>query len=99
MSEATVRIEVAFALPHKQKLLALEVPVGTTMADAVGLSGIAQLFEDEFPDKPAMGLWGKAVANPAGHVMQAGERIEIYRPLIADPKLNRKKRAQQAAKK
>ena len=46
-----------------------------------------------------MGLFGKVVANPAGQVLKAGERVEIYRPLKADPKLNRKKRAQEKAAK
>ena len=44
-----------------------------------------------------MGVFGKVVANPAGHVLKAGERVEIYRPLTADPKLNRKKRAKEKA--
>ena len=44
-----------------------------------------------------MGVFGKVVANPAGHILKAGERVEIYRPLTADPKLNRKKRAKEKA--
>jgi putative ubiquitin-RnfH superfamily antitoxin RatB of RatAB toxin-antitoxin module len=45
-----------------------------------------------------MGIFGKVVANPAGQVLKPGERVEIYRPLQADPKLNRKKRAAEKAR-
>ena len=98
MSDATIHVEVAYALPEKQRLIGLDVPEGTTMLEAARLSGIAEQFPALELEKAPMGLFGKVVANPAVQVLKAGERVEIYRPLKADPKLNRKKRAQENAK-
>ena len=93
MSEAKIRVEVAFALPDKQKLISLEVPAGTTMLEAAELSGIAGHFEGLQLDRMPMGIFGKAEGNPKKRVLHEGERVEIYRPLIADPKETRKARA------
>ena len=95
--EARIHVEVAYALPEKQRLIGLDVPEGTTMLESARLSGIEEQFEGLVLDKAAMGIFGKVVANPAGQVLKAGERVEIYRPLLADPKLNRKKRAKEKA--
>lgn len=99
MAEPTIHVEVTYALPEKQRLIGLDVPEGTTMLEAARLSGIAEQFEGLELDKSQMGLFGKVVANPAAQVLKAGERVEIYRPLKADPKLNRKKRAKESAAK
>ncbi|MDX1804725.1 MAG: RnfH family protein [Alcanivorax sp.] len=93
MSEARIHVEVAYALPDRQRLIGLDVPPGTTMLEAARLSGIAGQFEGLELDTASMGVFGKVEANPAARVLKAGERVEIYRPLKADPKLNRKKRA------
>ncbi len=86
-----ITIEVAYALPDKQVLRALEVEEGTTVAEAIGLSGI----QDEFPDIDLalnkLGIFGK-LAKPE-EVLRAGDRVEIYRPLLADPKEIRRQRA------
>lgn len=95
--ESRIHVEVAYALPQKQRLIGLDVPEGTTMLEAAKLSGIEQQFEGLVLDKASMGIFGKVVTNPAGQVLRAGERIEIYRPLLADAKLNRKKRAKEKA--
>ena len=68
------------------------------MLEAAKLSGIEEQFEGLVLDKAPMGIFGKVVANPAGQVLKPGERVEIYRPLQADPKLNRKKRAAEKAR-
>ena len=94
--DARIHVEVAFALPDKQRLIGLDVPEGTTMLEAAKLSGIEEQFEGLVLDKAPMGIFGKVIANPAGQVLKPGERVEIYRPLLADPKLNRKKRAEKA---
>ena len=99
MAEPMIHVEVAYALPEKQRLIGLDVPEGTTMLEAARLSGISEQFEGLELDKAPMGLFGKVVANPSAQVLKAGERVEIYRPLKADPKLNRKKRAQESAAK
>ncbi|EDX89787.1 MULTISPECIES: RnfH family protein [unclassified Alcanivorax] len=97
MSDAMIHVEVTYALPEKQRLIGLDVPEGTTMLEAARLSGIDEQFADLELGKAPMGVFGKVVANPAGHILKAGERVEIYRPLTADPKLNRKKRAKEKA--
>jgi putative ubiquitin-RnfH superfamily antitoxin RatB of RatAB toxin-antitoxin module len=88
---ATVNIEVAYALPDKQHVISLQVSQGTTIEQAIRLSGIL----DEFPQiditKNKLGIFGKL--KKADVVVREGERVEIYRPLIADPKQVRKQRA------
>ena len=91
-----IAVEVAYALPERQRILALKVPAGTTMLDAVERSGIARLFEGLDLANARMGIFGKAVADPRVQVL-AGDRVEIYRPLTADPKETRKARARKAA--
>ena len=92
-----IAIEVAYALPERQRILALKVPAGTKMLDAAERSGIARLFEGLDLARAKMGIFGKAVADPRTHVLVDGDRVEIYRPLTADPKEARKARARQAA--
>ena len=97
MDKQKISIEVVYALAHKQKLLKLKVPAGTTVREAAVLSGMAQHFPElDLADSP-LGIFGKAVAKPEERVLLEGERVEIYRPLIADPKEVRKQRAAKAA--
>lgn len=91
---AQITIEVAYALPDKQLIKMLEVPVGTTAHQAVKLSAIAEAFDGEIPDDSPLGIFGKAVMRD--YVLRDGDRVEIYRPLIADPKEVRKERAAKA---
>lgn len=88
-----IAVEVVYALADKQKLLRLSVPSGTTMREAVERSGIAGMFPGLELEGAPMGIFGKAVAKPEERVLKDGERVEIYRPLIADPKEARKQRA------
>ncbi len=89
--QSTINIEVAYAVPDKQVLLSLSVPQGTTVAEGIELSAI----QDEFPelkmDIKAVGIFSRKVS--LDHVLREGDRIEIYRPLIADPKEVRRQRA------
>ncbi|MNC21149.1 Persistence and stress-resistance antitoxin PasI [compost metagenome] len=94
----TIAVEVVYALADKQKLLRLSVPYGTNMREAAERSGIAGLFPDLDLATAPMGIFGKAVAKPEERVLEEGERVEIYRPLIADPKEARKQRAAKVAK-
>lgn len=98
MVEVMISVEVVYAAVDRQALLTVEVPTGTTLIDAVHTSGIAQRFEGLDLAQSAFGIFGKAVSHPESHVMQAGDRIEIYRPLLADPKEVRRLRAERAAK-
>lgn len=93
---ASIAIEVVYALPERQVLLRLSVPRGTRMREAVVLSGIAAQFPGLDAQNCPLGIFGKAVARPEERVLQEGERVEIYRPLIADPKEVRKQRAARA---
>lgn len=95
MSEIT--IEVAYALPHKQALVETRVPEGTTAIEAAKASGISDRFGGIDLDNAKFGIFGKAV--PAKQVLREGDRVEIYRPLIADPKEVRKERAAKAREK
>jgi hypothetical protein len=93
-NDTTISVEVAYALPHKQALLALKVPVGTTALAAAQQSGITDKFEGVVLDDATLGIFGQVVAP--GHVLREGDRVEVYRPLIADPKEVRKARAERA---
>ena len=88
-----IAIEVAYALPDKQKILVLQVAEGTSVYDAAINSGMDQFFSDLNIAEAKLGVFGKAVAKPQQQVVREGDRIEIYRPLIADPKEVRKARA------
>lgn len=96
-----ISVEVAYALPHKQKLVALRVRAGTTALQAVELSNIGGEFPEADINNSAMGIFGQALgskglAAPADYVLEPGDRVEIYRPLQADPKEVRKQRAEKA---
>lgn len=93
-----IQIEVAYATPELQKILALEVAEGTTMDQAIRQSGIETWFDEINLDDYKAGIWSKAEKKPAERVLQAGDRIEIYRPLLIDPKEARRNRAEKAAK-
>lgn len=87
-------MEVAYALPHKQSILELQVPLGTTAMEAAKQSNIVSAYPEIDLDNAKMGIFGKAVAPT--QVLREGERVEIYRPLQADPKEVRKARAARA---
>ncbi|MCP1651941.1 RnfH family protein [Pseudomonas nitroreducens] len=93
---ANIAIEVVYALPEKQVLLRLSVPRGTRMREAVLLSGIDAQFPGLDVQGCPLGIFGKVVAMPEERVLEEGERVEIYRPLIVDPKEVRKQRAARA---
>lgn len=94
MSEAkTIRVEVAYALPEKQQLLSLQIAEGSTAYEAVQLSGILSQFPEIQIDSAKMGIFGKAITKPKDTKLVDGDRVEIYRALIADPKEVRKTRA------
>ncbi len=89
-------IEVAYATPEKQIILECRVDAGTSARDVVRGSGIEQHFPEIDLDACDIGVFGKVI--PADYELQDGDRIEIYRPLIADPKEVRRQRAAQGLK-
>ena len=89
----TINIEVVYGLPHEQTLLKRSVPVGATVAEAIQLSGILQKYPELNLATSKLGIFGKLTKGDA--VLRDKDRIEIYRPLIADPKEVRRKRAEE----
>ncbi|WP_259155439.1 RnfH family protein [Pseudomonas sp. JAI111] len=97
MVESMVDVEVVYAAVDRQALLSVVVPVGTTVRAALLKSGIGEAFPElSLADCP-VGIFGKVIADPDTRSVQAGDRIEIYRPLLADPKEVRRLRAAKAA--
>ncbi len=91
-----IEIEVAYALPQKQLIAKVSVAEGTTAAEAIELSGIRKLFPG-IEEQPSVGIFSRKVS--LDHPLQAGDRLEIYRPLLADPKeIRRRKAEEQKAK-
>ena len=95
-------IEVAYATPEKQKIIALQVAEGCTAFDAAVQSGIDTIFPQIQFESDPMGIFGNNLGSrglpPAKeYVMREGDRVEIYRPLIADPKEARRQRAAKAS--
>ncbi|MBK8974175.1 MAG: RnfH family protein [Hahellaceae bacterium] len=95
--EKKVTVEVAYAAPAQQKILRISVPEGTNMVEAVRLSGILDLFPEIDLASSKLGIFSKMVPKPELQVVQEGDRIEIYRPLLIDPKQARLNRAKKAA--
>ena len=88
-----INIEVAYARPDRQLVLPVSVPAGTTVEQAIELSGIMRRFPEIDPENLVAGIFSKR-AKP-DHVLTAGERVEIYRPLQADPREVRRQLAEQ----
>jgi len=87
----SIRVEVVLAMPERQQMVVLDIAAGTTLAQAIALSGIAQMFEGFEVDLTRVGIFGHK-ADP-DQVLRMGDRVEIYRPLVADPKEVRRQRA------
>lgn len=86
-----ISIEVAFALPDKQIIIPIQVKVGTTVRVAIEQSGILKQCADINLSTMSVGIFSHKVALDT--MVNAGDRIEIYRPLLIDPKQARRKRA------
>lgn len=98
-SAPSIAVEVAYALPEKQKIITVNVPEGTTAMEAAELSGIVAEFPEIDLASAKMGLFGKhlgtkGLAGAEDYVLKARDRIEIYRPLLIDPKEVRRRRAE-----
>ncbi len=88
-----ISVEVVYALPDVQTLVQVKVPAGTSVIDAVERSGIREKHPEIDIGKNKIGIFGRLVKND--QIVRENDRIEIYRPLIADPKEVRKKRAEE----
>jgi uncharacterized protein len=84
-------VEVAYALPDRQSLLSIEVEPGCTVEQAILKSGILKLYPEIDLASNPVGIWN--TRKKLDDVLRERDRVEIYRPLIADPKEIRKKMA------
>lgn len=92
MERNKIQLEVAYALPEKQYLIPLALEQGSTIGQAIMASGLLQLRPEIDLSRNKIGIFSRPVklTDP----VQSGDRIEIYRPLIADPKTLRRQRAE-----
>lgn len=99
MSDA-IDVQVVYALPQRQELIKLRLPAGATAREAVEASGLLQKYPDiDLDGANRLGVFARLVKGDA--VLRDKDRVEVYRPLIADPKAVRRQRADEgkAAKK
>ena len=92
MLSGQIAIEVVYALPDHQWVQALEVDAQTTVAQAVACSGLYQAFPQLADTTLTLGIYGKVVSPET--VLKKDDRIEIYRPLLVNPKQARRHRAE-----
>ena len=90
--DKTIPVEVAYAKPDHQMIIPLQVKPGTTLIEAIKLSGILEQFPEIDLETNKFGIFSKA--SEADTVLREKDRVEIYRPLIADPKESRRRRAE-----
>jgi putative ubiquitin-RnfH superfamily antitoxin RatB of RatAB toxin-antitoxin module len=94
LAQRKIQIEVVYGLPDRQKLLTLLVDEGTLLEQGIIASGILSVFEEIDLTVNNVGIWNRAAKLT--DTLRDLDRIEIYRPLIADPKEVRKRRAEKA---
>jgi putative ubiquitin-RnfH superfamily antitoxin RatB of RatAB toxin-antitoxin module len=93
MSGAEISVEVVYALPDQQPLLQVRLAEGATVEDAIRASGLLETFPEIDLAKNKVGIFSKLVK--LDEKVRDRDRVEIYRPLIADPKEVRRKRAEE----
>lgn len=86
-----IRVEVAYAEPDSQTIVEVEADTGVTAEQAVRMSGILQRYPAIDFDRARLGIFGKLCKRDTE--LAQGDRVEIYRPLKADPKEVRRRRA------
>jgi uncharacterized protein len=86
-----IQVEVAYATPERQLILPVEVPRGTTAIEAVRLSGIEEQFPEIELGRNRLGVFGKLCKED--RPLNSGDRVEIYRPLLVDPREARRELA------
>lgn len=90
-----ISVEVAYALPERQQLIRLRLPADSTVGQAIRRSGILQQFPEIKLGTAPVGVFGRRCMLEES--LRDGDRIEIYRPLTADPKEVRRRRARAKA--
>jgi putative ubiquitin-RnfH superfamily antitoxin RatB of RatAB toxin-antitoxin module len=97
VNDAPLRIEIVYAEPQRVIQRSLRLAPGSCVADALRLAALDADFAGVDLRNGALGIFGRVIR--ADHALRDGDRIEIYRPLTADPKAARRARAKQARKK
>jgi len=87
----SINVEVVYALPARQERVNVRLPSGSTLSQALEVSGLLLKFPEIDPAKNKLGIFGKLCR--ADRVLRDRDRVEIYRPLLADPKEVRRQRA------
>lgn len=95
MAAERIAVEVAYALPDRQVVLPLEVAAGCTVGEALTQSGIFTLQPALDPAHCSVGIFGQEVGSD--RVLRAGDRVEVLRPLLDDPRERRRRLARQGA--
>ena len=88
----SLRVRVIYALPEQQISVDLQVPPGTTVAEAVTRSKLLERFPEAAARPLACAVFGRAV--PTTYELREGDRVEILRPLLIDPKQSRREAAE-----
>jgi len=88
-----IQVEVVYALERHQKVVKLSLPTGTTVKAAIESSGLLAEFPEIDLSKNKLGIWNKLTKPDTP--LRDKDRVEIYRPLIADPKEVRRQRAEE----
>jgi len=96
MSGELIQVEVAYALLAEQVVLRVDLPGGATVRDAVARSGLLARYPDIDLEQQRVGIYARLVS--LDDVVSAGDRVEVYRPLQADPKAARRAKAARDAK-
>jgi putative ubiquitin-RnfH superfamily antitoxin RatB of RatAB toxin-antitoxin module len=92
-----MRVWVVYALPDRQAVEELELPESATVAEAVARSGLLERYPEIGARPLACAIFGRAVAD--SQVLRAGDRVEILRPLLVDPKESRRRAAARGSRK
>lgn len=91
MQGALIEVDIIYALPLMQTVVTLKVPVGTSVREAIAMSGVAAQHLGTDWDSATVGIFGRRTSMST--VLHDHDRVEIYRPLVADPKQLRRRRA------
>lgn len=95
MAASTITAEVAYATPEQQILLTVTVPQGSTALEVIEGSGLLEKVPSLQAENLQVGVFSQRLKSPTEYEVKEGDRLEVYRPLLIDPKQARRERAQQ----
>jgi uncharacterized protein len=89
-----MKVQVVYAKSNQQSIVELDVPVGTTVFEAAVQSGLVDQFPELNLNTTPMGIFGVRVKTATTTILHSGDRVELYRSLLVDPKESRRIRAE-----